>query len=408
MKNLIIYSVAALALLQGCKSSNSKAESSPETTKVESNSNTHDYKRTPPGGLAVKNVPQFIVIGADDCGDAEMVRWIMNYVNSKTNPKGSGNKATFDGLPIKMSFYVNGKYSEDAGAAWKEAYLAGNEIGNHTYSHFLDSSDESIDARLLGREPWAKEIAQNDTAIINATGISKDEIVGFRVPRLEFNREAFLAMTDRGFLYECSIEEGGEDGMDGTNNYWPYTLDNGSQADSLQTSESVGENDWGYKEVGKIANLWELPVYNFVVPADSLSGSYSFDKGLRSRVHNSFDYFDTATGFITGFDYNIFAPANWDGAAMKANEYLATLKHSLDLHLKGNRAPFTYGMHPDFYAKEANEDYKSAGDHLSRRKVVQDFIDYALTKPNVRFVTSKQLIDWMINPIGLDGTKGAN
>ena len=366
----------------------------------------YNYSTNPPGGLAVDNVPQFIVIGADDNGDSEAVEWICDYVNSKTNPKGIDNKATFDGQKALMSFYVNGKYSKDAGKAWKHAYEAGNEIGNHTYSHFLDSNDEIIDARLKGQEVWAEEIAKNDTAIINATGMKKEEIVGFRVPRLEFNRAGFLAMQERGFLYECSIEEGGEDGMDGTNYYWPYTLDNGSQADSIQAAQSVGDDDWGYKKVGKIAGLWELPVYNFIIPHDSLSEKYGFKKGLRHRVHEAFDYFDTTTGMLTGFDYNIFAPADWDGAQMSAEEYSATLKYSFDQHLKGNRTPFTYGMHPDFYTKETDQDYKSAGDWKRRRKIVEDFIDYALQHPEVRFVTGHQLIEWMKHPIGLDGTVG--
>ncbi len=365
---------------------------------------TMAYSSNPPANLAISNVPQFVIIGADDCGNGEMVSWIANFVNSKKNPAGKGNAGTFDGMGAKMAFYVNGTYASEAGASWKAAYLAGNEIGNHTFSHFLDTAGEPVDARLLSKEIWAAEIAKNDSVLLETIGLPKSELVGFRVPRLEYNRDAFLAMTERGFLYDCSVEEGGEEGMNGTNNYWPYTMENGSQADSIMTLQSVGEADWGYKQVGKIPGLWQLPVYNYVVPHDSLASKYGFKKGLRNRIHKNFDYFDVETGNLTGFDYNIFAPADWDGAAMSAAEFLATLKYSFDLHLNGNRAPFTLGMHPDFYSEATNEDYKSAGDHLSRRKVIEDFINYALTKSDVRFITGAQMINWMQNPVGLDGT----
>lgn len=360
----------------------------------------------PPGNLAVSNVPQFVIIGADDCSDSETVSWIQKFVNSKTNPAGKGNAATFDGAGAKMSFYPNGVYAEKAGQSWKDAYEAGNEIGNHTFTHFLDSAGANIDARLLGKDVWAAEIAKNDSTLLAVIGLPKSELVGFRVPRLEYNRDAYLAMTERGFAYDCSVEEGGQKGMNGTNFYWPYTMENGSQADSLMTVQSVGKNDWGYKAVGKIPGLWQLPVYNYIVPHDSLAEKYGFKKGLRKRINKNFDYFDIKTGNLTGFDYNIFAPADWSGAAMTSEEFLATLKNSFDLHISGNRTPFTLGMHPDFYAESTNEYYKSAGDHLTRRKVIEDFINYALTKSEVRFITSAQMINWMQNPVGLDGTAG--
>jgi peptidoglycan/xylan/chitin deacetylase (PgdA/CDA1 family) len=362
------------------------------------------YSQTPPGELNVKNVPQFVVIGADDCGNAETIRWILDYIKEKKNPAGTG-KLPYDGKELRMAFYVNGQYAEEAGEAWKEAYEAGHEIGNHTFSHFLDKEGEPVDARKLDSDTWYKEIVKNDSVILKATGMKKSELVGFRVPRLEYNRGAYEAMVKRGFLYDCSIEEGSEPGMDGTNNFWPYTMDKGSLSDSLQAEWSVGEDDWGYKKVGKIEGIWQLPVYNFVVPHDSLAEKYSFESGLRGRIHNNFDYFDTTTGALTGFDYNIFAPADWDGAAMKAEEFSAKLMNSFDLHINGNRTPFTLGMHPDFYAKSEDEYYSSAGDYKSRRAVIEKFIDYALTQPDVRFVTGAQVIEWMQNPIGLDGTK---
>lgn len=401
MKKLIIAAALSSLALLSCKKE-------PAPTPVHLPEPESHFSQTAPGGLNTNNVPLFVIIGADDCGDTVTMNWMIDLMASKKNPAGSGNTGTFDGAPAKMAFYVNGKYAENAGGSWKKAYEAGHEIGNHTVSHFVDSAYKNIDARLKDKAVWLDEILTNDSIILAETGMKKEDLVGFRVPRLEYNRDAYLAMVERGFLYDCSIEEGVQAGMDGTNNYWPYTMDNGSISDSLQALWSVGEADWGYKKVGKIqGGLWQLPVYNYKVPHDSLSEKYGFEKGLRSRIQANFSWFDTTTGNLTGFDYNVFAPADWSGAAMKNNEYMATLKYSFDLRLKGNRVPFTFGMHPDFYSESQNEYYKSAGDHMARRKVVEDFIDYALSHKDVRFVTGKQMIEWMKNPVGLNATVGS-
>lgn len=362
-----------------------------------------DYSPNPPGGLKAENVPQFVIIGADDCGAAEAVNWLVDYIGTKTNPKGSGQKETFDGTSAKMAFYVNGVYAKDAKVveSWKNAYKAGHEIGNHTFSHFLDEKGKTIDARLLGDSIWYNEIVKNDTAIMNSIGMKYEEIIGFRVPRLEYNESAFKMMAKRGFVYDCSIEEGSEPGQNGTNYFWPYTLDNGSMADSLMKIWSSGEDDWGYKPCGKVAGLWEIPVYNYIVPEDKFAEDYGFEEGLRKRIHEKISFFDPVTGNLTGFDYNVFAPGDWAGAEMKNNEYLAVLKYSFDQHIKGNRTPFTMGMHPDFYMESQDEYYGSAGNYKERRKVVENFIDYALSFEDVRFVTVKQLLQWLENPVAL-------
>ncbi len=362
-----------------------------------------DYSQNPPGGLKAKNVPQFVVIGADDCGTAEGVNWLINYVNTKKNPAGKGQKETFDGTPAKIAIYVNGTYAKDPEIveSWKNAYKTGHEIGNHTFSHYLNEKGENIDARLLGDSIWYNEMIKNDSVIAASIDIPLEKVTGFRVPRLEYNESAFKMMLKRGFVYDCSIEEGSEDGHDGTNYFWPYTLDNGSMADSLMQIYSTGEDDWGYKPCGKAPGLWEIPVYNYIVPEDKYAKAYGFEKGLRDRIHKAIDFFDPETGNLTGFDYNVFAPGDWAGAQMKQNEYLAVLKYSFDQHIKGNRTPFTMGMHPDFYIKEVDEYYGSAGDYKDRRKVVEQFIDYVLTFDDVRLITAQQLLQWLENPVPL-------
>ena len=92
------------------------------------------------------------------------------------------------------------------------------------------------------------------------------------------------------------------------------------------------------------------------------------------------------TDKISGLDWNVLEAAKCDGA-----EFLAILKYTLDLRLAGNRAPFMVGGHTALYPRNKPD----------RRKAIEDFIAYALTKPEVRFVTGKQLVDWLRAPQAL-------
>ena len=59
-------------------------------------------------------------------------------------------------------------------------------------------------------------------------GVTEEDIFGFRTPFLKYNNATFEALQAEGFVYDCSIEEGYQPDHDGTNYYWPYTLDEGS------------------------------------------------------------------------------------------------------------------------------------------------------------------------------------
>ena len=106
-------------------------------------------------------------------------------------------------------------------------------------------------------------------------------------------------------------------------------------------------------------------------------------------------------GRMTGFDYNL-----WADLQQSKSSFVATLKKTLDLRYNGNRAPFCFGGHTDYYS-EFNEYANNQCNNSTwqqRREAVEEFIDYALQKPDVRFVTSVDIIKWMRYPIGLDAT----
>jgi hypothetical protein len=89
----------------------------------------------PPGGLAVDQVPQFIVLGFDDNRYVDGMNWVLDTLEGKTNAAGKGNARTHDGQKLIVSFYFTTD-SLDAGgeallATWRRAAGAGHEVANH-------------------------------------------------------------------------------------------------------------------------------------------------------------------------------------------------------------------------------------------------------------------------------------
>lgn len=122
---------------------------------------------------------------------------------------------------------------------------------------------------------------------------------------------------------------------------------------------------------------------------------YGLSSSLRQKARQQNQWFDLDSGKITGFDYNLFY--SFDFSAV---ELLAILKHSLDLRLAGNRSPMILGAHSDYYHG------RKSPDAAMRRQVLSDFIDYALSKPEVRVVRYEQLLDWPEQPVPLDTQSG--
>lgn len=89
-------------------------------------------------------------------------------------------------------------------------------------------------------------------------------------------------------------------------------------------------------------------------------------------------------------DYNLYEK-QWGGLGLLDNEVLAILKYSLDLRLKGNRAPMMFGAHTQFYVDSwATTNANCTGAQM--RKVIQDFIDYTISKQEVRMVRGNDII----------------
>jgi len=231
-------------------------------------------------------------------------------------------------------------------------------------------------------DPTEPDKAPDDS---KGVGVDAGTVVGFRTPFLEYNDATLAAAKNQGFWYDCSIEDGFQEEQDGTNYLWPYTLDNGSPGHEVLV-------EWGLQQpIQAHLGLWEMPAHPVIVPPDDQCATYGVKPGLRARMQGVQDWFDPKSGKITGLDYNLFVMFQ-----MTKAEFLATMKYTLDLRLKGNRAPFMFGAHSDVYSDQY-EDAMTATVR-ERQEAMEEFLDYALSKSEVRTVPMRQILAWVRNP----------
>lgn len=324
-----------------------------------------DASYSPPGGLTVEETPQFVVLGFDDNRYIDGMQWVLELIEGKMNPKGKGNPSTFDGQPLRAAFYFTSgagiadaskpadvAYKADLLKLWKRAVAGGHEVANHTHTHETTGGHS--------KEQWMKEIQDCQKNLVEILGVASSEIQGFRTPYLDFGKGTFDAIKESGLLYEATVTHQGD--YNKRQHVWPYTLHKGF------SDRANAPADWIYP------GIWEIPVYTTSVDI-------------------------TGHPPVTGFDSSILTQAY-------GTEFAGMLKMGLDYRLtsQGNHAPYTIGLHSDTYSDEnasAKINYDPRMSLPDRRKALSDFIDYAMAKPNVRFVSAKQLIQWMRKPVGL-------
>jgi hypothetical protein len=330
-----------------------------------------------PGNLTPEQTPQFVCIGFDDNYYADGMIWILNYLKNLKNPVGKNNFSTYDGTPVRVSFFNNTNNSEHVvpGTAladtYVDAYKDGHEIGDHTRKHNTSAS--------TSYNVWKSEIAgcKNELAMLK---IPPNKIIGFRSPFLLYNDETFTVLKETGFIYDCSIETGFDEQSEGTDFTWPYKLDNGTP-DNIKIKRHPG--------------LWEMPVYAVIVPLE-----------LRAQIKEKAVKFNNKTGKARGLDWDLVSGFEEGGYGFSKAEYLNTLKNSLDQRLKGNRAPMLFGAHTPFYTAEATgvDIHPPNITYQEMREVIQEFIMYALSKPEVRIVPFFKILEWCKKPVALNTT----
>lgn len=324
---------------------------------------------SPPGRLSPRQTPQFVVFSSDDNFLQDGVDWLVQTFKSRTNPRGSSNPATFDGAPVRGTFFVIGSnqdYGNGLLESLRDAYRQGNEIGNHTFDHMGN----------LSLAAWLDQISRTNEWITRPVsqgglGVPPSEAVGFRAPKTMYNTELFSALAQLGMLYDSSIVDGYQPGKDGTNEYWPYTLDEGSPA-----------ADWMYQSTFRLyrpprpqPGLWELPLAVYRIPPD-----------LQAR------YGKTAYG----------CDWNWvNHSHMMPEDMVSVFKYNLDLRLKSNRAPLVLCIHAEFFGYGTNATPEHMAQVDAMRNALAQMLDYSLSKPEVRVVRAIDVIRFMRKPAPL-------
>ena len=354
------------------------------------------WSRKPPG-LEPVDVPQLVAVTFDDnfvsgLGDASGgMTWVTTFFKSLQNPAGSGFAPTFDGAPVRTTFYDNCVYLQDDGTrkSWVTAREDGHEIANHTVNHPHGGSFTS--------QAWLDEIAPCTAALTKAdggVGVSVDDVRGFRAPYLQYGTELFPTLKAQGLWYDTSVQSCWGASDDGKTCAWPYTLDLGSP-DGLDLTAKFAT-----PSVPSTAGLWEATPSALFVPPDDLAAQYGVEPGLRQRIPTDMpapSFYEPATGRIAPLDITLFVDAG-----LSAAEVLATLKYTLDLRLSGNRAPFIFISHSHVYASNYGAAPK-APDASARQHALEDFIHYALGKPVVRMRPVTDIVAWMRHPEPLNG-----
>lgn len=323
--------------------------------------------KLPPGGLTPEEVPMFILIGSDDNFRPDGMHWLLDYIGDKENADGSPVKISFFNPAIEMK-------SQAIIDAWSRAVEEGHELANHTFDHQKGGK--------FSLEKWLQQLYDTNMRFIapapSGLGAYESQIKGIRVPHLDYNSNTFKAIKELHMLYDSSIEEGWQLDQDGTNYFWPYTLDNGSPVHDQFVKHGLKE------PIEPAPGVWELPIYTLLTPTDADCIKLGIKPGLRDRCA-PVNWWYAISGYkISGLDYNILYEYG-----LTEEEHYAILKYNFDRRVAGNRAPFIYGIHSNMYTDQAN------------KRVLAKFIDYALSHEEVRFVTKQQFIEWMRNPTAL-------
>jgi LysM repeat protein/peptidoglycan/xylan/chitin deacetylase (PgdA/CDA1 family) len=223
--------------------------------------------------------------------------------------------------------------------------LADNhEIALHTVSHAALSQS-------LGYPNLVDEIMGAKKDLTTRCGLPAEGIVGFRSPYLVHNPAVRDIISKNGLLYDSSMVEytGNLSATSPTfaQRLWPYTMDFGIVQDCNWTTPAGT-----CTQQEKYPGLWEIPLWDLPnATAQPEKNAYTMDPD-------------------GGFGGDLFT----------------LLQTNFDTAYNGNRAPFPLFVHAPWFTD-------------ARIKLANQFIEYALSKPDVYFVTFKQLIDWLNNPV---------
>jgi peptidoglycan/xylan/chitin deacetylase (PgdA/CDA1 family) len=289
----------------------------------------------PPGGLQPSEVPQFIVFTADDAVQSYTLDSVNQFLAQRKNPNG---------CPIKMTYFTSLNYTNYTLVT--DWFVAGNEIADHTMTH-------------VGTPP-ANEINGNLIALNALAGIPLESIKGFRAPFLNYSGETLKLLAAAEFTYDSSAAASIPVTTNGTDAFWPYTLDNGMANDCLAVSDIC-------KGQPVLPGFWEIPMYAF------------FDNLGAAGPHLMDPWLDAANG----------------GTTVNDSATLAYMQNTFTAHYNNMRQPIGLYTHPIHLSTT----YPGVNAPNSTIKMINQFLDWAQQQQNVWIVSNEQLLDWVQHPV---------
>ncbi|TBU62469.1 hypothetical protein BD310DRAFT_871227 [Dichomitus squalens] len=289
----------------------------------------------PPGGLSPSDTPMFVVFTADDAVQSYTLDAVNQFLAHRKNPNG---------CTPKMTYYTSIDYTNFTLVT--DWYVAGNEIADHTMTH-------------VGTPPQ-DEVTGNLIALNQLAGVPLSSIIGFRAPFLNYSGDTLKMLHQLGFTYDSSASASLPVDADGTDAYWPYTLDNGMANDCLAV-------DGICKGEPKLPGFWEIPMYAL------------FDERGVDGIHLMDPWLDAANG----------------ATAVNDTATLEYLKSTFTAHYNAKRQPLGLYTHPIHVSLSVPGSTASK----STIAMINSFLDWAQEQTNVWIVSSEQLLEWVRNPV---------
>ncbi|PSC71479.1 polysaccharide deacetylase [Micractinium conductrix] len=295
----------------------------------------------PPGGLPPARTPLFMLLTHDDGVSKLSALQLRSVTDGRQTRNGCKVVATL--------FAKTGNTNCDA---LVDLHRHGYEIADHTVNH----------KRLSGeRRAFIESEVVDARRQLAACGVPEGAIVGFRAPFLEVTPLLRRVLSDQGFLYDSSLVEdtlGSSASRGFANRLWPFDMGAGIRTNCSDWDGPYGTHRQSCKRHERWPGLWQVPIWRM----GQAGGPFHMDPG---------------------FNYSCMCNAG------KPSPY-EVLKRHFDAAYAGNRAPMPVYVHP-FWLR--------AGDNV---KELRRFVDYALGKPDVYFVSMRQLVAWLQNPVPAD------
>lgn len=244
-----------------------------------------------------------------------------------------------NGCPVPVTWFTLAS-GTDCGLA-RARFDAGDELATHTMSHRelnVNVTKEFVAPEIVGSRYW----------LADDCGVPLDSIRGFRSPYLTTNPLIREVLYENDFMYDSSVMFWDDAAGGSPSRPWPYTMDSGMAHGECTPGDEYQpcfpDERW--------PGVWQVPVWVLNYNGQE----YSMDPG---------------------------APSAGNGDERPSD---AVLRATFDAAYASNRAPVPFYVHESWF-------------NGTRGAQGSAFIQYALSQPDTYFVTMRQLIDWMRDPV---------